>query len=98
MSNQISRHADPVAESREGVMPKFTFTEVAPHKFRVTRAEAVATWMDIAPRLRLIDLPLALRDPATPAAKRATYLQAYAEIRSYLNAYGALHEGFVLDR
>jgi poly-gamma-glutamate capsule biosynthesis protein CapA/YwtB (metallophosphatase superfamily) len=96
MGNQISRHADPVAESREGVMPRFTFTEVAPHKFRVTRAEAIPTWMDDAPRLRLIDLPAALHDAATTSAQRATYQQAYDQIRTYLNAYGALQGGFVV--
>ncbi len=98
MGNQISRHADPVAESREGVMPRFTFTEVAPHRFRVTRAEAIPTWMDDAPRLRLIDLPTALHDPATTPAQHATYQQAYDQIRTYLDAYGALQRGFAVAR
>jgi poly-gamma-glutamate capsule biosynthesis protein CapA/YwtB (metallophosphatase superfamily) len=98
MGNQISRHADPVTESREGIMPKFTFTEVAAHRFRATKAEAIATWMDDSPRLRLIDLPAALRDPATPAAARGTYQHAYNQIRTYLNAYGALQKGLLLDR
>jgi poly-gamma-glutamate capsule biosynthesis protein CapA/YwtB (metallophosphatase superfamily) len=96
MGNQVSRHADPVAASREGVMPEFTFTEVAPHRFRVTRAEAIATWMDDSPRLRLIDLAVALHDPATTAAERGTYQQAYDEIRTDLDAYGALRQGFGL--
>jgi capsule synthesis protein PGA_cap len=98
MGNQISRHADPVDESREGIMPKFTFTEVAPHRFRVTRAEAIPTWMDIVPKLRLIDLPAALHDPAVTAARRGTYQHAYDQIRSYLDAYGALRHGLVVAR
>jgi poly-gamma-glutamate capsule biosynthesis protein CapA/YwtB (metallophosphatase superfamily) len=98
MGNQISRHADPIAESREGVMPKFTFTEVAPHKFRVTKVGAIPTWMDIAPRLRLIDLPAALADPKTTAAQRATYQHAYDQIAGYLDAYGATRHGLVVDK
>ena len=39
MGNQISRHADPILVSREGAMPMFTFTEVRPGHFRVTKAE-----------------------------------------------------------
>ena len=97
MGNQISRHADPIAESREGVMPEFTFTEVAPHKFTITKAEAVPTWMDDSPKLRLIDLPVALADPATPADRRATYQRAYDQIATYLDAYGARTHGFVID-
>jgi Bacterial capsule synthesis protein PGA_cap len=98
MGNQISRHADPVDESREGVMPKFTFTEVGPHRFRVTRAEAIPTWMDISPKLRLIDLPVALHDRAVTAARRNTYQHAYDQIRAYLGAYGALRHGLAVDR
>ncbi|MDT4892895.1 MAG: hypothetical protein QOE97_1930 [Pseudonocardiales bacterium] len=98
MGNQISRHADPIADSREGVMPRFTFTEVRPHAFRVTRAEMVPTWMDIAPKLRLIDLPLALRDRALPAAQRVQYQHAYDQIAGYLDAYGATRNGLVVQR
>jgi hypothetical protein len=71
---------------------------VAAHRFRATKAEAIATWMDDSPRLRLIDLPAALRDPATAAAARGTYQHAYNLIRTYLNAYGALQKGLLLDR
>ena len=56
MGNQISRHSDPIDDSREGVMPEFTFTETSPHHFRVTRAEAIPTWMQMTPALRLLDL------------------------------------------
>ncbi|MFN2518610.1 MAG: CapA family protein [Jatrophihabitantaceae bacterium] len=98
MGNQISRHADPIDASREGIMAKFTFTEVAPHTFTITKAEAIPTWMDISPRLRLIDLTAALADPATPADRRPTYLHAYDEIAGYLDAYGASRNGFVIDR
>jgi poly-gamma-glutamate synthesis protein (capsule biosynthesis protein) len=97
MGNQISRHADPVDESREGIMPKFTFTETAPHKFAATLAEAIPTWMEITPKLRLIDLPAALADPATPADRRAAYEHAHSQIKTYLDAYGATRAGFIVE-
>ena len=96
MGNQISRHADPVADSREGVMPRFTFTEVSPGRFRITRAEAIPTWMDLTPRLRLIDIPRALADPRTTPAQRTDYLRAYGQIARYLDAYGAAAQGLVV--
>jgi poly-gamma-glutamate capsule biosynthesis protein CapA/YwtB (metallophosphatase superfamily) len=93
MGNQISRHADPIAEGREGFMPRFTFTEVSPGKFRITRAEAIPTWMQDDPALRLIDIPRALADPATSASERTTLQQQWTRIRGYLDAYGAVAAG-----
>ncbi|MGI8761193.1 MAG: CapA family protein [Jatrophihabitantaceae bacterium] len=98
MGNQISRHADPIPVSREGVMPRFTFTEVAPHRFTITRAEAIPTWMDDTPKLRLIDLPAALASPSTTPAQRATYQRAYDQISGYLDAYGAIKDGLVIEK
>jgi poly-gamma-glutamate synthesis protein (capsule biosynthesis protein) len=98
MGNQISRHADPVNETREGVMPRFTFTETRPGKFVVTKAEAIPTWMEIAPKLRLIDVPAAVADAAIPAAQRATYRAAYGRISGYLNSMGAIRDGLVVVR
>ncbi|MGX7681953.1 CapA family protein [Jatrophihabitans sp. DSM 45814] len=95
MGNQIARHEDPINESREGVMPRFTFSETKPgsHRWTLTKAEAIPTWMDISPRLRLIDLPVALADPATSAGQRATYQAAFNRIKAYLNSLGALAQG-----
>jgi poly-gamma-glutamate synthesis protein (capsule biosynthesis protein) len=98
MGNQISRHADPINDNREGVMPRFTFTETSPGKFTVTNADAIPTWMDIRPKLRLIDLPTALADPSTPAALRATYQGAYDRISGYLNSRGAIKQGLTIVR
>lgn len=97
MGNQISRHADPINDNREGVMARFTFTELKPGVFRVTRAEAIPTWMQITPKLRLVDVPRALADPAVPAAQRQTYEQAHRRIAGYLDAYGATKQGLIID-
>ena len=96
MGNQISRHAEPNDDNREGVMPIFTFTETA-GTWQVSKVEAVPTWMQLTPALRLIDLPAALADPATSAADRATYQQAHDQIAGYLDAYGAATQGLVVD-
>lgn len=96
MGNQIARHADPNDDNREGVMPIFTFTETA-GTWKVTKVEAVPTWMQLTPALRLINLPAALADPDTSAADRATYQHAHDQIAGYLDAYGAATQGLVVD-
>ncbi|MEO6887205.1 MAG: CapA family protein [Jatrophihabitantaceae bacterium] len=103
MGNQISRHADPIAEGREGIMPRLTFTETRPGRFVVTKAEAIPTWMQDTPQLRLIDVPRALAEPssatdAPTAAERTTYSQQAAQITHYLDAYGAIHDGLIVVR
>jgi poly-gamma-glutamate capsule biosynthesis protein CapA/YwtB (metallophosphatase superfamily) len=96
MGNQVARHADPIMANREGVMPIFTFTETSPHHFRITHVEAVPTWMQLTPAIRLIDIPAALADPATSATNRATYLRADRQIAGYLDAYSAAQQGLVV--
>jgi poly-gamma-glutamate synthesis protein (capsule biosynthesis protein) len=89
MGNQVARHANPVAASREGIMPVITFTEQGDGTFRATAARIVPTWMQLAPDLRLIDLPGALADPDLPEPRRAEYQAAMARIRGYVDALGA---------
>jgi poly-gamma-glutamate synthesis protein (capsule biosynthesis protein) len=96
MGDQISRHADPINDDREGVMPRFTFSEVAPHRWRITKAQAIPTWIDITPKVRLVDLPAALASATTPAASRAVYRAAHSRIASYLGALGAQRAGLVV--
>lgn len=93
MGNQISRHADPIAVGRQGVMPRVTFTETSPGKFTTTRAEAIPTWMENDPDLRLIDLPRALASPDLRPRQRADDEAAHAAIVKYLDAYGAKGDG-----
>lgn len=96
MGNQVARHADPVDASREGTMARITFTETAPGRWRTSRVEAVPTWVQIAPAIRLVDLAEALRDPATPAAQRAIYQAAYDRVVTQLNSRGAAEDGLVI--
>jgi poly-gamma-glutamate synthesis protein (capsule biosynthesis protein) len=96
MGNQISRHEDPIAEGREGVMPDVTFTEVRPHHFTATLVRAIPTWMQDEPDLRLLDIPRMLASGA--ATQRQVYEVQFArtKIVQYLDAYGALADGLVV--
>lgn len=96
MGNQISRHAVPSEGSREGVMARFTFTEVAPHRFVTTKAEAIPTWMQISPRIRLIGLRSAIADPRTPTGPLAVYRSALGRITAHLDSLGARRQGLVI--
>lgn len=93
MGNQVARHAEPIFANREGAMTRFTFTEVAPKKWRVTLAEAIPIWMDLNPDARLIDLPVALADQATSPARRISYQAALDRIRGHLLAKGGAEAG-----
>jgi poly-gamma-glutamate synthesis protein (capsule biosynthesis protein) len=88
MGNQLARHAEPVDDNREGVMARITFTQVGPKRWKTTQAEALPTWVDVNPHLRLVDLSAALADPATPDTRRAIYQAAYDRIKGYLIARG----------
>jgi poly-gamma-glutamate synthesis protein (capsule biosynthesis protein) len=96
MGNQISRHEDPIAEGREGIMPEVTFTEVRPHHFRTTAAVAIPTWMQDDPALRLIDIPRALASSDSTPRQRREAEFARSKIVGYLDAYGALHDGLTV--
>jgi poly-gamma-glutamate synthesis protein (capsule biosynthesis protein) len=89
MGNEVARHEDPVDASREGVMPRFTFTETAPGHWEITKAEALPTWVDLTPKIRIVELPRVLADPATPAPQRAVYQAAYDRISKYLRSRAA---------
>jgi poly-gamma-glutamate synthesis protein (capsule biosynthesis protein) len=93
MGNEVARHDDPIDASREGVMPRFTFTRVGPGHWRVTAAEAIPTWVELTPAIRVVDLSAALGSNAVAAGvdagRQAAYRAAYDRISGYLGARGA---------
>ncbi|HET8660616.1 MAG TPA: CapA family protein, partial [Micromonosporaceae bacterium] len=89
MGNHLARQSMRYPDRREGVMPRFTFTEQAPGRWVVTRVAAVATWVELAPQIRVVSLPAALADPATAPARRQAYLATQHRITGYLQARGA---------
>jgi len=89
MGNEIARHEDPIDASREGVMPRVTFTEVAPGHWKATAVQAIPTWVDISPKIRLVDLAGALASSNLDAATRTTYRTAYDRIVTAVRSRGA---------
>jgi capsule synthesis protein PGA_cap len=93
--NEIAHHAEPVNDNREGVLSRFTFSQVSPGHWRVTKAEAIPVWMDLEPD-RLVDIPHALADPATPSGERTTLRSALSRITESLFARGADKAGLMI--
>ncbi|MGN9774674.1 CapA family protein [Micromonospora sp. H33] len=88
MGNHLARHAEPIDANREGVLARATFTEVGPGRWRVTRMEALPTWTELTPDLRLVDLSTSLADPATPAAVRRAHRAAYERVMGHVRSGG----------
>ena len=93
MGNQIARHLEPINENREGAMVRVRFTEQASGAWQVSAVEAIPTWVDLNPDIRLIDLPEAIADPATPESKRVIYRAALQRIAGHLDSRGAVLAG-----
>ncbi|WP_245928960.1 CapA family protein [Murinocardiopsis flavida] len=96
MGNQLARHAAPVDANREGAMARVTFTETASGRWRAEGLEMLPTRVDIEPKVRLVDLATALRDPRTPRRLRDDYAEAHARITGHLTAHGAPADGAVV--
>jgi hypothetical protein len=96
MGNQLARHADPIEANREGVMARITFTEAGSGRWRISRTEAIPTWTDLSPAIRLVDLPAALREPDTPADRRRVYRAAYDRVGRHVAALGGVRSGLVV--
>jgi poly-gamma-glutamate synthesis protein (capsule biosynthesis protein) len=93
MGNQLARHADPINDNREGIMPEFTFTETSSGRWTVTKAVAIPTWVTLTPNIRVIDL-LDANSLASP--DRKTYAAAVGRITRYVDAMGAANDGLVV--
>ncbi|NUT33158.1 MAG: CapA family protein [Hamadaea sp.] len=82
LGNQLARHADPRPETREGLMVRVTFARQA-GRWGVERVEALPTWVEITPRIRLVDLRTALTDGALSAERRREYQAALERVLGY---------------
>jgi hypothetical protein len=97
MGNLIARQSDAYPARHEGIMPRLTFTELAPGRWTATRLETVATWIETTPRIRIVNLADAIADPATPPDRRVVYLAAMRRIMGYVQARGATPAGDAHD-
>jgi len=89
MGNQVARHAEPVNDNREGIMPEFTFTETFAGHWVVTTAAVIPTWVSLQPAIRVIDLPAALAGKNLPADTRKIYQGALDRITRYVGSLGS---------
>jgi poly-gamma-glutamate synthesis protein (capsule biosynthesis protein) len=95
MGNQVANQVQ-AQNTRDGIMPRFTFTEVDPGVFRVTRAEVIPTHMWLNGPRRLLDIPAVLANPDTPVGIRASCLASLRRTRSVLGQRGAYDDGLIL--
>ena len=96
MGNQIARHAEPINENREGVMVRLTFTPASGKRWKVAAIEALPTFVDLNPDIRLIDLERVLADPAVPPGRRRIYQAAVERVRGHLLTRGADAAGMIV--
>jgi poly-gamma-glutamate synthesis protein (capsule biosynthesis protein) len=85
MGNHLARQADGYPSRREGIMPRFTFTERG-GRWVISRVEPIPTWIEFAPRIRTVNLATAFDDPTIPAATRAVYAVARIHIAAHIRA------------
>ncbi|WP_117213382.1 CapA family protein [Allorhizocola rhizosphaerae] len=96
LGNQVARPTPQNDKDREGVMVRLTLTETAERLWRVTKAEAIPTWLQLTPKLRVIELPRAVADEALPAATRKTYQATLDRIAGHLRLRGAAAGGLMV--
>jgi poly-gamma-glutamate capsule biosynthesis protein CapA/YwtB (metallophosphatase superfamily) len=97
MGNEVARHSENYDKSREGIMARMTLTETEPGKWRVTKAEAIATWTQLTPQVRILELPKVLAGQSLSATARRTYQATLDRIAGYLRLRGADGSGLLID-
>ena len=96
MGNEVA-YQNQADDTRDGIIPRFTFTETRPGEFRVTKAEVIPIhmWLDSKPT-RLLDVPATLADPKAPAAMKASCRASRLRTVSVLNTMGAFAAGLTV--
>jgi poly-gamma-glutamate capsule biosynthesis protein CapA/YwtB (metallophosphatase superfamily) len=96
MGNQVS-FQNQSGDTRDGIMPRFTFTEDTDGRFVVTRVEVVPLhmWLSGSP-VRLYDVAAALSSPGTPSGIRSACAASLQRTRSVLGMRGAYEDGLIL--
>ena len=96
MGNELA-YQNQADDTRDGIIPRFTFTEIRPGQFRVTKAEVIPIhmWLDSRPT-RLLNVPATLADPNASAAVRASCRASRLRTVSVLNTMGAFDAGLTV--
>ncbi|HEX6682832.1 MAG TPA: CapA family protein [Candidatus Limnocylindrales bacterium] len=96
LGDQVSRSTENLESQREGVMLRMTLIEAGPGVWRIGKAEAIPTWVENSPKLRLVELPKVAADQARSASARKTSQTALDRIAGYLRLRGAHLGGLVV--
>lgn len=95
LGNLLVRFEDGTPENtQDSVVPRFTFTEVAPGKWRVTDLAVHAIFMAYHPRARLVDVAAATKSDAAGG----NYAAILQRISGYVNMRGAEAHGLRMVR
>jgi hypothetical protein len=96
MGNQVAyQHFS--GDTRDGIMPRFTFTEVLPGVFRATRAEVLPThmWLDGRP-VRLYDVSAAVADRHVLESVKASCRASMRRTTAIVGDRGAHGDGLII--
>lgn len=96
VGNLIARHDFPIPDNKEGILPRFTLTEITPGKWETTKVDVVPIWLSLEPDIKIINLPDAMNRMSSADPRRAKYQAAYDRIAGYLNRRAALANGLIL--
>ncbi|WP_410820128.1 CapA family protein [Micromonospora sp. 050-3] len=97
MGNQIARHEKPINANRDGAMTRVTFGPASePKRWKVVAIEAIPTFVDLNPKIRLVDLERALADPTLSPGRRGIYQAAVERIEGNLLTRAADTAGLVV--
>jgi poly-gamma-glutamate synthesis protein (capsule biosynthesis protein) len=96
MGNEVA-YQNQADDTRDGIIPRFTFTEIRPGQFRVTKAEVIPIhmWLDTKPT-RLLNVPATLADPKASAVVKASCRASRLRTVSVLNTMGAFDAGLTV--
>ncbi|HEX8346108.1 MAG TPA: CapA family protein [Actinoplanes sp.] len=80
-----TRHSEPVTDNREGTMMRVTFSPAdGADRWKVAAIEALPTFIDLNPAIRIVDLEQALADPGVFVGRRKIYEATVDRIESHL--------------
>lgn len=97
MGNQLARHAEPVNANRDGAMVRVWFGPAAKTKrWKVVAIEAIPTFVDFNPDIRVVDLEAKLADPDLSPGRRRIYEAAVERIEGSLLTRGADDQGLLV--
>jgi poly-gamma-glutamate capsule biosynthesis protein CapA/YwtB (metallophosphatase superfamily) len=96
LGNEVARHSENLPSMREGVMARMTFTEDSPGKWRVTKAEAITTWTEQTPNIRVVELAKVLAASSLSVSARKAYQATLDRVAGYLRLRGSDNAGLVI--